>query len=165
MRQGHGSLTIVGIYLLAHLAALLFQVKLIFNNQLPPWLLDHELFYQCVLAGGFGGITYLLRAVYLNACVLKQWDSSWVPWYLFRPFTSMLSGGISYIFMRAGLVVLDAQTQPDSVEYGFFALALIAGLNVDRFLNKIEDIGHAVWGIRKSRSSETSDNDAYKGSS
>jgi hypothetical protein len=39
-------------------------------------------------------------------------------------------------------------------EIGFFALAFIAGFNVDKFVDKIEDVARAVWGIEKSRSAQ-----------
>jgi hypothetical protein len=34
---------------------------------------------------------------------------------------------------------------------GFYVLAFIAGLNVDKFLSKIEEIAQTTWGIEKSR--------------
>jgi len=36
---------------------------------------------------------------------------------------------------------------------GFFALAFIAGFNVDKFVAKIEEVAKAVWGIDRTRSS------------
>jgi hypothetical protein len=62
-------------------------------------------------------------------------------------------GGVSYLFLKAGLLILESGTNPDSSDLGFYALAFIAGLNVDKFISKIEDIAQAVWGIEKSRSS------------
>jgi len=40
---------------------------------------------------------------------------------------------------------------------GFLALAFIAGLNVDKFITKIEDIAQATWGIEKSRTARSQD--------
>ncbi|ATZ30282.1 hypothetical protein EC2864350_4874 [Escherichia coli 2864350] len=40
---------------------------------------------------------------------------------------------------------------------GFFALAFIAGFNVDKFVAKIEEVAKAVWGIEKTRSSTNND--------
>jgi hypothetical protein len=51
--------------------------------------------------------------------------------------------------------VIDARasiTQQDSNDFGFYALAFLAGYNVDKFLKKLEDVGEAVFGIEKSRS-------------
>ncbi|GAG00411.1 unnamed protein product, partial [marine sediment metagenome] len=110
------------------------------------------LLFLCSLTGGIGGCVYCLRAVYLNACVKKQWDDEWQPWYYIRPFISIICGGISFIFLKTGLIILEAGQNPDSTELGFLALAFFAGLNVDKFLNKIEDIAKATYGIKKSRS-------------
>ncbi len=104
--------------------------------------------------GGLGGIVYCLRGVYLNACVKKTWDKEWHPWYYIRPLVSLVCGGISYLFLKAGLLVLESNQSVDSSNLGFLALAFIAGLNVDKFISKIEDVAQAAWGIEKSRASK-----------
>lgn len=48
--------------------------------------------------------------------------------------------------------MLESGTKNDASEIGFYALAFVAGLNVDKFVGKIEDVAQAVWGIDKSRS-------------
>jgi hypothetical protein len=58
------------------------------------------------------------------------------------------------VFLRAGLVVLESGAKQDATEVGFYALAFIAGLNVDKFISKLEDIAQSVWGIEKSRESK-----------
>ena len=108
----------------------------------------------CVLFGGLGGITYCLRGVYLNACVRKQWDVAWLPWYLLRPIVSLVLGGVSYLFVKSGLLLLGATQDQTGSQLGIWAISYIAGLNVDRFLAKIEDIGLTVWGIDPSRQSK-----------
>lgn len=107
----------------------------------------------CALSGGIGGCVYCLRAVYLNACVRRQWDDTWQPWYYIRPFVSLLCGGISWLFLKAGLLILEANSHADASELGFYALGFIAGLNVDKFIAKVEDVAQAAWGIEKSRAS------------
>jgi len=56
------------------------------------------------------------------------------------------------MFLKAGLLILESGQKENASEIGFYALAFIAGLNVDKFLAKIEDVAQAVWGIEKSRS-------------
>ena len=118
---------------------------------LPTWLTTIQVHITCALVGGVGGVTYCLRAVYLNACVRKQWDKDWHTWYYIRPIVSLICGAVSSIFLKTGLLVLDATQKPDSNLLGFYALAFIAGFNVDKFVAKLEDIAHATWGIEKSR--------------
>ena len=96
-----------------------------------------------------------MRSVYLNASVRKQWDKTWHIWYLLRPFVSALAGGASFIFLKAGLLVLDTAEGEASI-YGFLALAFISGLNVDNFFAKIEDVAKSTFGIEKSRASKNS---------
>lgn len=108
----------------------------------------------CVLFGGLGGITYCLRGVYLNACVRKHWDVGWLPWYLLRTVVSLILGRVSYLFVKTGLLLLGAAQAVNGPPLGIWALAFIAGLNVDRFLAKIEEIGSTAWGVEPSRQSK-----------
>ncbi len=117
----------------------------------PATIEPYQLPLLCAISGGLGGCLYCMRAIYLNVCVRKQWDSDWCVWYFLRPIASGGTGAVSYLFLRAGLLVLESDTDPGASEFGFYALAFIAGLNVDKFIKKIEDIGEAVFGIEKSR--------------
>jgi len=145
---------LIVIYLLAFLVAIILAWAAHAQGSLPNWISELGLLYQCILIGGIGGVVYCLRAVYINACVRKNWDSEWQPWYYIRPFVSLISGGISWLFLKAGLLVLDASQTADSSNLGFLALAFIAGYNVDKFMRKLEQITEATWGIEKSRSSD-----------
>jgi len=108
---------------------------------------------RCAAVGGLGGCLYCLRAMYLNAAVRKQWSRDWYIWYILRPVVSAGSGAVSYLFLKAGLLILESGTKSDASDIGFFALAFIAGLNVDKFMRKVEDVAQSVWGIEKSRTS------------
>ena len=122
----------------------------------PDWLVGAELAINCILIAALAGSLYCLRAVYLNKCVRNSWDVNWETWYYLRPITSAISGLASYIFLKAGLVVLEASEVNDPGNYGYLAFALIAGLNVDKFVVKIEEIAKATFGIDKSRTAKDS---------
>jgi hypothetical protein len=121
----------------------------------PAWVASARLTVLCTLLGGLGGVTYCLRAVYLSKSVRNDWDDRWRTWYVIRPFTSLILGGISYVFLRAGLLVLDASQGSGSTDLGFLALAFIAGLNVDGILSRLEQVAEAAFGISPSRMSKT----------
>jgi hypothetical protein len=143
-------------YLLVYLIAIAAMFLLDLAGKFPAWIDSARLPLQCGLLGGVGGCLYCLRGVYLNACVRKDWDDLWQPWYYIRPVASTICGVISYVFLLAGLLVLESSQNPDSTHLGFYALAFVAGLNVDKFVTKIEDVAHATWGIRRSRTTESS---------
>lgn len=126
---------------------------------MPIWYTDKILFIYCSLIGAVGGILYCLRGIYLNKCVRKQSDETWNVWYYLRPLTSGITGFVSCIFLKAGLIVLEADQTPDAAMYGYDALAFIAGYNVDNFLKKLEAIAQDLWGIKKSRSIDIDSND------
>ena len=126
----------------------------------PEWLIEAELAINCILIAATGGSLYCLRAVYLNKCVHNSWDENWEIWYFIRPLTSAISGLAAYIFLKAGLVVLDASQGTDSGSYGYLAFAFIAGLNVDKFVVKIEEVAKATFGIEKSKTATEGDKKA-----
>jgi len=128
------------------------------SGQLPGWIAEVRIPFLCTVIGGLGGCLYCLRAVYLNVSVRKTWDDDWKPWYYIRPVASAICGGVSWLFLKAGLIVLESSQNPNSSNLGFYALAFIAGLNVDRFLGKLEEIAQSIWGIEKSRASKDSTN-------
>lgn len=121
-----------------------------------PWLQNElQIVVVCVLFGGLGGCIYCLRGVYLNACVSKQWDKRWLPWYVIRPVVSLVFGGVSYLFIKSGLLLFGATQDSNASSLGIWAMAFIAGLNIDKFLVKIESIGQTVWGVEPSRQSSS----------
>ena len=148
------------VYLLAVAALATGVVVAGVLGLLPSALEPLRVVITCAMVGGLGGCVYCLRGVYLNASVRKQWDPARTPWYYIRPLVSIACGAVSYLFLRAGLLVLEAGQQQNSSDIGFYALAFIAGLNVDKFIAKIEGIAHAAWGIEKSRATVNSERDA-----
>lgn len=149
-------------YLVAILALLGYFVFVAETGYLSPVLQSIRVPLLCGEMGGIGGCIYCLRGVYVNACVHKNWDPDWQPWYFIRPVVSIACGFVSYLFLNAGLLVLESGQKQGSTEIGFLALALIAGLNVDKFIAKIEDVAQAVWGIEKSRSAKAADEDKHR---
>lgn len=123
----------------------------ILSGTVPPWILAHRTIFLCSLLGGVGGVVYCFRGLYVNSCAGPGWDPKWIPWYFTRPIVSLVCGAVSYVFLTAGLLVLESKQAPGSTEIGFYALAFIAGLNVDKFVTKLEEVAHATWGISKSR--------------
>jgi hypothetical protein len=113
-----------------------------------------KLSIYCGICGGVGGVTYCLRGIYLNACVHKRWDDDWLPWYFIKPIVSFICGVVSFLFLKAGLIVLEARQEASASNLAFYALAFIGGLNVDKFITKIEDIAQATWEIEKSRTAK-----------
>lgn len=143
------------IYLILVLSTLSYLGIFLLSNILPEWAEPMKIIFLNMIVGGFGGCTYCLRAIYVNKCVLNRWDNKWLIWYVIRPFLSCICGGVSYLFLKSGLIFLESGTQQNTTDIGFYALAFVSGLNVDKFIGKIEDIAQAVWGIEKTGSYET----------
>jgi H+/Cl- antiporter ClcA len=144
-------------YLIAMLVLIALSFLGLQHNGLPASLAASELAIQCALIAALGGILYCLRSVYLNRCVHDRWTKSWEIWYYLRPITSFICGIVAYIFLKAGLVVLDASQNTNAGNFGYYAFAFFAGLNVDKFVAKIEEIGKSLFGIEKTRNGKLSD--------
>lgn len=132
------------------LSGCLFYLK--FGNR-ADLLSNFETLLGCILIGGIGGSVYCLRAIYLQACVKQEWNENWIVWYLIRPLLSIVVGGVSYLFIKAGLVLFNSSGQSEINQLSIWSLAFLSGLNVDNFIKKIESIGETVWGISPSRTS------------
>lgn len=152
------SLTIVIVYLTIIFAAIIFGAYILIISPLGDFE-NFRLLLSCILIGGVGGVLYCFRGVYLNHSVKDQWADKWLVWYFIRPLISLICGGVSYIFLKAGLLVLEAQKENDASNLGFYALSFIAGMNVDNFISKLEDLADATWGIKKSRASKNLESD------
>lgn len=137
-------------YLFGWLALLGWLWSVILQGLLPSWIAGQVLPFQCALIGALGGITYCLRAVYLNRCAWNRWDTNWHTWYYLRPIVSMVAGITAFLFLKAGLLVLDVNTGEAASGYGFLAFSYVAGLNVDRFYERLEGIAMSAWGIKPS---------------
>lgn len=155
-QKGSWIIGLIVLYLLVLLFCATYSIGAMSLDWLPPPYAPLKVPLMCSAIACVGGCLYCFRAVYLNKCVRKQWDSDWNIWYFIRPITSIISGAISYLFLKAGLLVLESSANANASEIGFFALAFIAGFNVDKFVAKIEEVAKAVWGIEKSRSSDAS---------
>ena len=148
------------LYLLIAISIYSILGLLIFTNRLMINSGGLRLALLCGLCGGIGGVTYCLRGIYLNACVFDRWNNKWLPWYFIRPIVSFVCGVVSCLFLKAGLIVLEARQSEEPTYLAFFALAFIAGLNVDKFVEKIEDVAQVTWGIKKSRTATKVDDNA-----
>lgn len=154
VRGNHGLMIgVIILYLFALLCFSTYAIGAMSLGWLPEPYAPLRVPLMCGAIAYTGGCLYCFRAIYLNKCVRKNWDPDWHLWYFIRPVTSTIAGAISYLFLKAGLLVLESSTNVGSSEMGFFALAFIAGFNVDKFVSKIEEIAKAVWGIDKTRSS------------
>ncbi|RYY02149.1 MAG: hypothetical protein EOO53_14025 [Gammaproteobacteria bacterium] len=143
-------LALILIYLFTMLLGSVVAITGISLEFLPAPYNSLKVPLMCVAVACIGGCVYCLRAMYLNKCVYKRWDPAWHIWYFLRPVTSIVSGGVSYLFLSAGLLILESKSNSDSSEIGFLALAFVAGYNVDKFFVKIEDIAKTIWGIENS---------------
>lgn len=139
-------------YLLALLIVPLVYFVTASKGDLPEWVKVNQLIVESVLFGLIGGVTYCLRAVYLNRCVRKQWDTDWVTWYLLRPIVSLILGGITFFVLQIGLVTVGVK-EATNPEHLFYVIAFFAGLNVDGFLKKFEGQISKSVGVSKSRQS------------
>ena len=156
-RNKEWMIVIIIIYLFILLCMATYAIGAMSLGWLPTPYAPLRVPLMCGAIAYIGGCLYCFRAIYLNKCIRKKCDPDWHVWYFIRPLTSTIAGAISYLFLKAGLLVLESSSNVGASEMGFFALAFIAGFNVDKFVAKIEEVAKAVWGIEKTRSSTNND--------
>ena len=112
----------------------------------------NSLFFTSILAL-IGSILYCLRAIYVNACVKKDWNAKWETWYYLRPFTGFLAGIGVWVALKAGALVLIGSNSPTNIWFSGFA-GFVAGLNVQNILKLIEKKAESNLGVQKSNQSK-----------
>jgi hypothetical protein len=148
---------VIPVWLIGLAAGLAFGLWYLTAADAPSYVAAIKGPLISTLFGGLGGAAYCLRAVYLNLGVDNRWSRNWFAWYFIRPIVSLIIGGVSYALLKAGLLLLDAERVENGLNYGFIAMAFIAGFNVDRFVRRMEEAAQATFGIRPSRTSERTD--------
>lgn len=138
---------------LYHIFLIAIGLYLCFNLDSFSFYKLQPIWVHVGLFGLVGGCTYCIRGFYLQYCVRKEWDNRWIVWHIIRPFVSTICGVISLLFIKSGLLLLEAVPVGIQNHYGVYALAFIAGLNVDNFIKKIESIFKEITGIKQSRAS------------
>lgn len=141
------------VYLIGFLALILTLLISFSSSLLPLESSSFRLTLMCSLIGGCGGLVYCLRGLYIHVCAERNWDDKWLLWYYIRPIVSLICGGVSSLFLTVGLIAFEASKSDDASNISFYAFAFIAGLNVDKFILKLEEIAEATWGIKRSRQS------------
>jgi hypothetical protein len=113
-------------------------------------VLGHAVVWPMALSC-LGSVIYCLRAIYLHRCIRKDWDAQMAAWYWLRPLVGLLTGAVVFILVNAGLVMLNAEIAQQGNPYGLYAIAVIAGYNIDRFWIFVENVMQKALGIEPSR--------------
>jgi hypothetical protein len=80
---------------------------------------------MCCAIAYVGGAMYCFRAIYLNKCVRKHWDPDWHVWYFIRPITSTIAGAVSFLFLKAGLLILESSSDENASEVSIKNIRII----------------------------------------
>lgn len=128
-------------------------------GNVPAWLTAYQLAINCILVASLAGVLYCIRAVYTNYSARDTWEKRWELWYYLRPLASGIAGLVAFIFLKAGIAVLEASQTGAGGMYGYMAFSFVAGYNVDRFLKKIEDLAQSKFGVEQSGAYRKDDKD------
>lgn len=144
------------LYILLFIAMYFIDLKYIVE---PELLLnkDLKLLLLCCVLAGLGGTIFCLRGVFEHACRNNDWAPKWNLWYYIRPIFSIGCGIIAFLFLKAGLFLLETNIPENATNIGYLVLSFIAGYNVDSFIERIEEIGKSVFSINTSN--DNSEND------
>lgn len=143
----------LGFCVIYHIAWVAILLGVGYNWEWDSFSSSTELATRFAFIGALAGAFYCLRSLYLHGSVHRDWGNEWIAWHLIRPITSAISSIFAFVMLKAGLIVLDSDQPASEIEqlWGFYFIALIAGLNVDKFQMKIEEMGKTLFGVEPSR--------------
>ena len=104
---------------------------------------DGRLLLITMIAGGLGGYVHAATS-FVDYVGNRQFVSSWILWYLLRPFIAMALAVIVYLVVRAGFVSVTDGGAGAVNPYGIAALAALAGLFSKRATDKLDEIFSTV---------------------
>lgn len=142
-------------YVVAYLLVLLglnAAIHLAIHHQIIPISSDLlRLAAYSILFGLLGALVHCLRAIYIHRSIRNDWDDRWIIWYYLRPVVGGVMGLVSFVFIKAGLIVFASESSPPgNARIAYMAVAFLGGFNVRNFLQKIEDVSRSVLGIEPS---------------
>jgi hypothetical protein len=100
------------------------------------------LFLSTLAWGGIGGITSALWSLYHHISVARDYNPVENLWYYSQPMLGMVLGGIVFLIMGAGFLVVQVNLDTQDVALGArllpAAIAVIAGFRQNMVLDLIE---------------------------
>ena len=101
--------------------------------------LDTGLILLVLLVGGLGSFIHASTS-FATFVGNRSFISSWLWWYLFRPFIGMAIALILYFVVRAGLVFLTTEQNISINPFGAAAIAGLSGMFSKQATDKLRDI-------------------------
>jgi len=97
-------------------------------------------FWNTLMWGGIGGIIGALYALWWHVSDQQDFDQQYVMWYLVQPIMGVVLGGIVYLLLAAGFLVL--QITPSDPNAGArllpYLLAVLAGFRQNFIYNQFD---------------------------
>ena len=142
--------TVIILFLLLFCVGLSFGLIFVNQDVAPQWIKEAKLCISLHYSWWLWRSCLLFEGS-LSQCFCKKAMGLRLVSLVFYPSICKcaICGGVSYLFLRAGLLVLESTAKQDASDIGYLVLSFIAGLNVDKFITKIEDIAQATYGIEK----------------
>lgn len=94
--------------------------------------------------GGIGGVTGALWSLHYHVSVVRDFDKAENLWYIEQPFLGMVLGGIVYLIMASGFLVVQVDLSTPEAALGTkllpAAIAVIAGFRQNMVLDLIDRV-------------------------
>ena len=124
------------------------------NSEQANWAV---LFISTLAWGGIGGVTSALWSLYHHVSVARDYDPVENLWYYSQPVLGMVLGGIVFLVMGAGFLVVQVDLAAQDVALGArllpAAIAVVAGFRQNMVLDLIERIISVILPSQQQQSS------------
>jgi len=102
-----------------------------------------------MFAAGIGSSITTILAFLRHACVEKNFDRSYAPWYVGRPLMGMLLGLIFYFLIKGGLLTTIRPEKIDSInnlnDWGLAGIGAMVGLFSNNAIEKLRETFHTLF--------------------
>ena len=101
-------------------------------------------------SGAIGSSLFNIRAYLKHACELKDVDSIWIVFYLFRPLLGAVLGLLFYFVLRGGFLLITMNESPVAFDnlniWSLAALGGLIGLFAKNAINRMRELTDTLFG-------------------
>lgn len=143
--MGRATQFAIALYLLAMFASTAYFLVALWPLSGPGTVaLDIRLFLIAAASGALGACVHL-AASFADYAGNERLTSSWIWWYVFRPFIGMALAEIVYLAIRGGFFNASAGAPGVINPYGVAAIAALTGLFSRQATDKLREVFETLF--------------------
>ncbi|MCJ1885863.1 hypothetical protein LNN38_13495 [Pseudomonas sp. LA21] len=113
---------------------------------------DARLLVMVMAAGGLGSIVHVAKS-FSDFVGNERFMTSWIWWYVLKPFIGMIVAMLLYLFIRGGFLTVSATGDETNVNlHGLMGMAVLAGMFAKQATDKLGEVFDTLFRTRRAAS-------------